>query len=122
MWWWSQTRHPIPNSSLEDLSTAQREHHLWKKVIYVLESGDEIDLSGLPVPLSQFFLSQDRVLCRYWPQKPVLVEQLVIPEKLVPQELSLIHDIPIAGHPGREKTLAVARKRELMWKYMSRGV
>ncbi len=111
MWWWSQTRHPIPNSSLEDLSTAQREHHLWKKVIYVLESRDEIDLPGLPVPLSQFFLSQDRVLCRYWPQKPVPVEQLVIPEKLVPQVLNLIHDIPIAGHPGREKTQAVARKR-----------
>ncbi len=62
---------PIPNISLEDLSTAQREHHLWKKVICVLESGDKIDLSGLPVPLSQLFLSQDRVLCRYWPQKQV---------------------------------------------------
>ncbi len=55
-----------------------------EKSYYVLELGDEIDLSGLPVPLSQFFLSQDRVLCRYWQQKPVSVEQLVIPEKLVP--------------------------------------
>ncbi len=46
---------PIPNFNLEDLSTAQREHHMWKKVIYVLESGYETDLSGLTVPLSQFF-------------------------------------------------------------------
>ncbi len=51
---------PIPNFSLEDLGMAQREHHMWKKVIYVLESGDEIDLSGLPVPLSQFFLVSDQ--------------------------------------------------------------
>ncbi len=88
---------PIPNFSLEDMSTAQREHHLWKKVIYVLESGDEIELPALLIPLSQFFLSQYRVLCWYWPQKPVPVEQLVIPENLVPQVLSLIHDIPTAS-------------------------
>ncbi len=93
------------------MSNAQREHHLWKKVIYALESRDETQLPELPIPFSHFFLSQDRVLCRYWPQKPVPVEQLVIPEKLVSQVLSLIHDIPIAGHPGREKTLAAARKR-----------
>ncbi len=50
-------------------------------------------------------------MCRYCPQKPVPVEQLVIPEKLASQVLSLIHDVPIAGHPGRKKTLAAARKR-----------
>ncbi len=48
---------PIPNFSLEYLSTSQKEHHMLKKVIYVLKSGDEIDLSGLPVPLSQLFVS-----------------------------------------------------------------
>ncbi len=56
-------------------------------------------------------MSQDKVLCRYWPQKPVPVEQLVIPEKLVSQVLSLIHDFPLAGHQGREKTLAAARRK-----------
>ncbi len=32
---------PIPNFSIEDLCSAQRGHHLWKKIIYALESGDE---------------------------------------------------------------------------------
>ncbi len=29
---------PIPNFSMKDLCSAQREHPLWKKVIYALES------------------------------------------------------------------------------------
>ncbi len=32
---------PIPNFNKEDLCSAQREHHLWKKIIYALESGDD---------------------------------------------------------------------------------
>ncbi len=102
---------PISNFSLEDLSKVQREHHFWKRVIYALESGDDIQLPELPIRFSPFFLSQDRILCRYWLQKTIPVEQLIIPDKLVPQVLNLIHDFPIAGHPGREKTLAAARKR-----------
>ncbi len=51
------------------------------------------------------------VLCRYGPQKPVPVEQLVIPEKLMSPVLSLIYDFPLAGPPGREKTLAAARRK-----------
>ncbi len=75
---------PTPNFSLLDLWSAQREHHVWKKVIYALESGDESQLPELPIPLSHFFLSHDGVLCRYWKQKPVPTEQLVIPDKLIP--------------------------------------
>ncbi len=45
----------ITNFSLEDLSNAQREHHIWKKVIYALESGDETQLPDLPIPFSHFF-------------------------------------------------------------------
>ncbi len=56
-------------------------------------------------------MSQYKVLCRYWSQKPVPVEQHVIPERLVSQVLSLIHDVPVAGYPGREKTLATARRK-----------
>ncbi len=52
----------IPNFSMEDLCSAQREHHLWKKVIYALESGDEKQLPKLPIPFLQFFLSQDGAL------------------------------------------------------------
>ncbi len=43
---------PISNFSLEDLNNAKREHHLWKQVIYALESGDETQLPELPIPFS----------------------------------------------------------------------
>ncbi len=72
---------PIAKFNLKDLCNAQREHHIWEKVIYSLDSGDETQLLDMPIPFSHFFLSQDKVLCRYWSQKPVPVEQLVIPEK-----------------------------------------
>ncbi len=92
---------PIPNFSMENLCSAQREHHLWKKVIYALESGDETQLPELPIPFLHIFLSHDGALWRYWGKKPVPIEQFVIPEKLVPTVLRLVHDVPISGHPDR---------------------
>ncbi len=100
----------IPNFNIEELYAAQRDHHMWKRVIYALESGDGTDLSKVPVPFSQFFLSRDKILCRYWPQKPVPIEQFVIPDRYVPVVLHLSHDTVFAGHQGRDKTLALARK------------
>ncbi len=76
-----------------------------------MESGDETQLPELPITFLHFFLSHDGALCRYWAQKRVPFEQFVIPEKIVPTVLRLVHDVPISGHPGRNKTLALARKR-----------
>ncbi len=101
----------IPNFSMEDPCSTQQEHHLWKKVIYALELGDETQLPELPIPFLHFFLSHNGALCRYWAQKPVPIEQFAVPEKLVPMVLKLVHDVPISGHPGRYKTLAIARKK-----------
>ena len=87
--------------SMHELVNAQREHDVWRKVIYALESGDESTLPKLPVPLTL-----DKVLCRYWTcraGKPVT--QLVIPESCVPVALSLLHDTAIGGHKGKERTL-----------------
>ncbi len=56
----------LGKTTLHELAAAQREHDVWRKVIYALESGDETQLLSLPVPFSQFFLSEDKVLCRYW--------------------------------------------------------
>ncbi len=47
---------PIPNFSMKDLCSAQREHPLWKKAIYALESGDETQLPELLIPFLHFFL------------------------------------------------------------------
>ncbi len=119
---------PIPNFSMIDLCSAQREHPFWEKVICALELGDETQLPELLIPFLHLFLSHDGTLCRYWAQKPVPIEQFVIPKKLVPTVLRLVHDVPISGHPGRDKTLAIARKGiigpryALMWSRMSHGV
>ncbi len=45
----------VENFTLMDLAAAQRQHDVWGKVIYDLESGDETGLLPLPVPFSQFF-------------------------------------------------------------------
>ena len=101
---------PVPNFTLKDLGNAQREHDVWAKVIYALESGEEDSLPRLPVPFSQFYLSPDNVLCRRNPQKGGPVKQHIIPEIFVPVILRLVHDMPSAGHPGRDRTLQAARK------------
>ncbi len=96
---------PVENFSLQQLA-AQGDHAVWKTVIYVLERGDETSLSPLSVPFSQFSLSPDRVLCRYWPSKRHPVEQYVMHEPLTPTVLHLAHDAVVAGHLGWERTLA----------------
>lgn len=101
----------IHNFTSPELHTAQRDHPVWKRLIYALESGDESNLPKLPVPFSQFFLSEDNLLCRSWPTKPVPIDQLVIPDKYVPVTLKLVHNTPIAGHPGRDNTLSVTRRK-----------
>ncbi len=98
----------IENFTLQDLAAAQRQHDVWSKVLLALESGDETSLP-LPVSFSQFSLSPDRVLCRYWPRKKEPVAQFVVPECYVPAVLNFVQDTVVAGHPGRESTLAAAR-------------
>lgn len=102
---------PVPNFTLSELGMAQRQHETWGKVIYALESGDETSLPRLPVPFSEFFLSQDKILCRHWSQKTDPTIQYIIPDVFIPVVLKLIHDMPSAGHPGRDRTLTAARKK-----------
>ncbi len=99
----------IENFTLQDLAAAQRQHGVWSKILFALESGDETSLQPLPVSFSQFFLSPDRVLYRYWPRKKEPVAQFVVPECYVVAVLNLVHDTVVAGHPERERTLAAAR-------------
>ncbi len=100
---------PLENFSLTDLAKAQREHDLWRNVIYALESGDERTLPLLLVPFSHFFLSPDKILCRKWSNKKHQVNQAVIPDSLVSAVLRMVHDAVIAGHPGKDRTLTAAR-------------
>ncbi|RUM30633.1 MAG: hypothetical protein DSY32_02035 [Aquifex sp.] len=108
---------PVQNFTIGELAKAQRQHDIWSKVIYALESGDELMVPDLPVPFAQFFLSPDGVLCRYWPLKKEPVAQFVITESYIPVVLKLVHDSVIAGHPGKERTLSAAR-RSYYWPTM----
>ena len=100
----------IQNFSLNDLAAAQRSDPLWSPVIYALESGDDVQCPQLPVPLTQFDISND-VLCRNVLVHDENVTQLMIPESLVPTILHLFHAAPQSGHPGRDKTLVMARRK-----------
>ncbi len=55
-------------------------------------------------------MSPDNVLCRHNPQMGDSSKQHIIPESLVHVILTLVHDMPSAGHPGREQTLQAVRK------------
>ncbi len=70
-------------------------------------------MPSLPVPFSQFFLSEDKVLCRCWAHKKESVAQVVIPKYYVPALLQLVHDGVIACHPGKEHNLTAARTNYL---------
>ena len=100
----------VSNFTLKELGNAQRNHEVWTKVIYALESGDEDNVPRLQIPFIQFYLSLDNVLCRCNPQKASPINQHVIPEIFVPVILKLVHDMPSAGHPAKERMLQAARK------------
>ncbi len=100
----------IDNFSLSELHSAQRQDPIWSKVIYALESGDDSTLPHMPVPLSSFIVKED-VLYRTGTVGKTKVTQLVIPSSFVETTLKLLHDAPSAGHPGRDKTLSMARAK-----------
>ncbi len=64
----------------------------------------------MPVPLSVFTLKED-VFCRMGTVAKTQVTQVVIPKSLVGTVLKLLHDTPQAGHPGRDRTLSMARAK-----------
>ena len=92
--------------SPDQLRYEQRQDPIWKHVIYSLESGDTPVLDSIPVPMKQFYLDNG-ILCRKVKEDH---RQQVIPSSLIPNILHMIHDSPIAGHPGRDKNLTNARK------------
>ena len=75
------------------------------------KSSDETTLSPLHIPFSQLFLTKEGVLCRKWKEKPEVIIQWVILQEFVSTVLELVHDQPLAGHPGRDRTLASVRRK-----------
>ncbi len=72
-------------------------------MVYALESGDEATVPKLPVPLADFSLDENGTLCRVTVIANESVTQLVIPNSLKDVVIQLLHGVPHAGHPGRNK-------------------
>ncbi len=101
----------VSNFSLDQLHDEQRKDSLWSKVVYALESGDEVAATKLPVSLADFSLDENGTLCRVTIIANESVTQLVIPNPLKDVVLQLLHGVPHAGHPGRDKCLAATRRK-----------
>ncbi len=59
----------IENSTLQDLAVAQHQHDVWSGHIHFGVGWWNKSPVTTCVFFSHFFLSPDRVLCRYWPRK-----------------------------------------------------
>ena len=107
----------LPTYSPQDLQAEQRNDPVWSIILQRLQSGTPIRPSQSPVPIDELFIEHD-ILHRKTPSGNI---QMIIPQSLVPPTLHLVHNAPIAGHPGRDKTLTEAR-RKFYWQTMSSDV
>ncbi len=65
------------------------------------------------LPISLLFIVPRRDIMQILGTETSPHSTTVILEKLLPTVLRLVHDVPISGHPGRDKTMAIAHK----WHY-----
>ena len=111
--------------SPEDMKTLQRSDEFCSKVIYYLESGDASSLPKLHVSADSFEL-KDEILYKIAnvtadDDTSRHVSQLVIPQALIPVFLYHIHDSPLAGHPGKDRSLRQAQ-RSFFWPSMRKDI
>lgn len=117
------TSQPLP--TLEEIKSYQREDSFCSRLIYYLESGDASNLPNLPFSPDSFSL-QDEVLYKSSTTNsedtlPYHAFQLVIPAALVPTILYHIHDSPLAGHPGKDRSFRQAQ-RAYFWPSMRKDI
>ncbi len=95
--------------SLHELGVAQCNRSVGSKVIYALESGVRQIYQYYLFLSNIFFLSDERILSAIRLIKKEAVPWFVIQECSIPIVLKLVHDVVIAGYPGKESTLTAAR-------------
>ena len=115
--------HSLP--TLDDIRSLQKTDQFCSSIIYYLNSGDGSTLPKLPMSPDSFVL-QDDVLYKSSniPSEDESlhhVSQLVIPQALVPTILYHIHDSPLAGHPGKDRSFKQAQKA-YYWPSMRKDV
>ena len=123
--------HWVPGYSSEELSSMQKADVDISPVIDWVTSGQDPSLHTLWLssPMTkELWLNRDLlqltdqgVLQYRWTDPSLDSDHLclVVPRRLVPEVLQLVHDIPLSGHFGHEKTLEKLRK-QFYWPFMSR--
>ena len=108
----------------EEIKEKQRSDEFCNQIMYYLESGDESHLPKLQFKPESFFV-QDDVLYKssdvIIDDSNVKLNQMVIPKSLVDVILFHVHDSPLAGHPGRDRCIAQA-KRQYFWPSMRKDI
>lgn len=102
----------FPCLIMDEPKGEQRDNPLWSNIISYLMH-DTLDLTVKPpVPLREFFM-HDGLLCRTAILGPPArsVTQLVVPNKLVPDVLCLVHDTRQLAHPAKDRCLKQTRLR-----------
>ena len=100
----------VENFSIPQLRNSQRSDPKCMRV-YAFESGDESHIPHLPIPMSEFGFTPEQILRRSSQLHGEPVTQTVISDALVPVVLRLLHDVSLAAHPGKDKTLQNNRKQ-----------
>ncbi len=107
------------------LIQAQRDDSFCSPLIYYLESGDDTQLSRLPIPKAEFSLNDGiLILTTYLESKHEPhreVSQVLIPESLLSTIIEALHPAPHAGHPGKDIRLHQARL-EYYWPTMRKDI
>ncbi len=110
--------------SLDVIKNFQRSDTFCSGIIYYLDSGDASNLPQLHVHADTFFLQQDRL----YKSSEVITDgsserlsQLVNPMSLVDVILYHIHDSPLAGHPGRDRSFRQPQ-RSYFWQSMRKDI
>ena len=116
---------PQPLPSSDDIKELQRADDFCSRIIYYLESGDITSLPKLHVPPDSFELREEILYksANVPSEEESLhhVAQLVVPKALVPIVLFHIHDSPLAGHPGKDRSLRQAQ-RLYFWPSMRKDI
>ena len=117
----SQDNFDIPTH--DEIIQAQKLDPLWSKVRYALESGDFTMVPKIIFPIKNFEIMHDSLFRMLPKQKGHIrsTQQLVIPDSMIQKVLHEIHSSPHSGHPGKDKTLAQA-KRSFFWPTMRKDI
>lgn len=105
--------------NMKHVKTEQKKEKLWSRLIYALASGDESILPDLLIRMRQFELQVGYLFRNLVRQNDV--SQTAIPATLR-TVLTIMHDSPQAGYPGRDRYVGEVRKiiagsfYALMWR------